>query len=102
MYSEPCARLIISMMPNTSVRPAARRNSISPNCRLFSDCSRSKIGVRARFPPKEWGLPGLPPFFSQLLHLAVFGPEVAEAADHGLDLLVDQAALVVLGDHAQV
>src|SRR5688572_10972942 len=43
MYSEPCARLIMSMMPNTSVRPAASRNSISPNCRPFSDCSRIRI-----------------------------------------------------------
>ena len=43
MYSDPCARLIMSMMPNTSVRPAASRNSISPNCRPFSDCSRIRI-----------------------------------------------------------
>src|SRR6185369_15989052 len=27
------------MMPNTSVRPAASRNSSRPNCRPFSDCS---------------------------------------------------------------
>src|SRR6185436_7697630 len=87
MYSEPCARLIMSMMPNTSVSPAASRNSISPNCRPLSPCSRKRIGVRARFP---------------LLHLAVFGPVVAEAVDHRADLLVDQAALVVLRDDAHV
>src|SRR5882672_12137416 len=39
MYSEPCARLTKSMMPNTSVSPAASRNSSRPNCRPFSDCS---------------------------------------------------------------
>jgi hypothetical protein len=33
----------MSMMPNTSVRPAASRNSINPNCRPFSDCSTMRI-----------------------------------------------------------
>ncbi len=33
----------MSMIPNTSVRPAASRNSISPNCRPFSVCSRIRI-----------------------------------------------------------
>src|SRR3546814_11220519 len=37
MYSEPCARLTKFMMPNTSVRPAAIRNSKIPNCRPFKD-----------------------------------------------------------------
>src|SRR5262249_53326950 len=39
MYSEPCARFTRSMMPNTSVRPAASRNSSSPNCKPFRHCS---------------------------------------------------------------
>src|SRR4026208_2035142 len=32
MYSEPCARLTRSMIPNTSVNPAASMNSSRPNC----------------------------------------------------------------------
>src|SRR5258706_4266739 len=77
----------MSMMPNTSVSPAASRNSINPNCRPFRACSTKRIGVRAR---------------SSLLHRAVFGPEVAETLDHRGNFLVDQAALAVLGDDAQV
>src|SRR2546426_4087768 len=42
MYSEPCARLTRFMMPNTSVSPAAIRNSITPNCRPFSSCSKRR------------------------------------------------------------
>src|SRR2546427_10467000 len=42
MYSEPCARLTRFMMPNTSVSPAAMRNSITPNCRPFSSCSKRR------------------------------------------------------------
>ena len=41
----------MSMIPNTSVRPAASRNSINPNCRPFSACSRIRIpdmGARRR------------------------------------------------------
>ena len=33
----------MSMMPNTSVSPAASRNSISPNCNPFRDCSTIRI-----------------------------------------------------------
>ena len=40
MYSEPCARLTRSMMPKTSVRPAASRNSSMPNCTPFKHCSK--------------------------------------------------------------
>src|SRR6185295_9589701 len=42
MYSEPCARFTMFMMPNTSVRPAAIRNSITPYCRPFSSCSKRR------------------------------------------------------------
>ncbi len=41
MYSDPWARLTMSMMPNTSVNPAASKNSMSPNCNPLSDCSTS-------------------------------------------------------------
>src|SRR5262245_38487131 len=80
MYSEPCARLIMSMMPNTSVRPAASRNSINPNCRPLRACSVMRIQ-------------------DKLLHLAVLDVGVAVVLEHGADRLVDQAALRVLGDH---
>src|SRR5438067_11303360 len=36
------------MMPNTSVRPAASRNSRSPNCRPLRNCSTRNIGIGAR------------------------------------------------------
>src|SRR6476661_1866730 len=35
MYCTPCARLMKSITPNTSVRPAAIRNSSTPSCRPF-------------------------------------------------------------------
>ena len=36
MYSDPCARFTKFMIPNTSVSPAASRNSRMPSCRPFS------------------------------------------------------------------
>src|SRR5687768_480481 len=89
MYSEPCARLIMSMMPNTSVSPAASRNSIKPNCTPFRVCSRNRVALTA--PPRGW-----------LFQLAVLGPEVLVAGQHGADLLVDDAALIVLCYHAHI
>src|SRR5690349_24865321 len=52
MYSEPCARLTRFMMPKTSVRPAAIRNSMTPNCSPLRHCSttRSQFNGRARLP----------------------------------------------------
>src|SRR5262245_31788172 len=85
MYSEPCARLIMSMMPNTSVRPAASRNSINPNCRPLRACSTIRTQVKA------W-----------LLHLAFLDVRVAVVLEDRADGLVDEAPLRVLGDHAQV
>src|SRR5689334_20235033 len=48
MYSEPWARLTRFMMPKTRVKPAAIRNSITPNCRPFRHCSRTS--TRALLP----------------------------------------------------
>src|SRR5262249_56747774 len=52
MYSEPCARLTRFMMPKTSVRPAAIRNSMTPNWSPLRHCSttRSQFNGRARLP----------------------------------------------------
>src|SRR2546429_2197310 len=101
MYSDPCARLIMSMMPKTSVSPAASRNSISPNCRPFSDCSRTRIaGIRNRgqSPISNWALTPI----SGLLHAAVFEPEVLVLLEDGADLAVDDAPVLVLDEFAHV
>src|SRR5262245_30158043 len=87
MYSEPCARLIMSMMPNTSVRPAASRNSINPNCRPLSACSTMRTQDTSS---------------RDLLHRAVLDVRVAAVLEDGADGFVHQAALRVLGDDAQV
>src|SRR5262249_50883567 len=52
MYSEPCARLTRFMMPKTSVRPAAIRNSMTPNWSPLRHCSttRSQFNGRVRLP----------------------------------------------------
>src|SRR5438067_8610323 len=94
MYSEPCARLIMSMMPNTSVSPAASRNSISPNCTPFRDCSRKRIA--------DMKIGTVPIFPARLLHRAVFEPEVAVVLEDGADLAVDDAPVAVLDQRAHV
>src|SRR5688572_16422417 len=43
MYSEPCARFTRFMMPSTSVSPAAIRNSMTPSCTPFSNCSKKRM-----------------------------------------------------------
>jgi hypothetical protein len=48
MYKEPWAKLIMSMMPKTSVKPAASKNSIKPNCKPLSSCSTIKTAFKAR------------------------------------------------------
>src|SRR5688572_18590859 len=102
MYSEPCARLIMSMRPNTSVSPAASRNSISPNWMPFSVCSRKSVRVmkQKRVRPAPHPLPVN--LLCSSLHLAVFGPEVDVVVQHRADPLVDDAAFVVLDDLAHV
>src|SRR5690349_11731509 len=95
----------MSMMPNTSVSPAARRKSISPNCSPFRLCSRNRVpdiskkfGGRAR--------PGIrapsPIFSARSLHRAVYGPIVLVILEDGGDLAVDDAAFAVLDERAHV
>src|SRR5476649_591638 len=43
IYIEPCARLITPMIPNTSVKPAASKKSMTPNCKPFSVCSTARV-----------------------------------------------------------
>src|SRR6476646_7072846 len=55
------------MMPNTSVSPAASRNSSRPNCRPFRHCSMNSVMTRSlsrlRAPPQANGgsAPAPPP-----------------------------------------
>src|SRR5262245_58750817 len=79
MYSEPWARLTRFMMPKTSVRPAARRNSITPNCRPLRTCSTTRRPVNAA--------PALP------LHRTLLVVRVLVVLEDGLlDLHLDLAA----------
>src|SRR6476620_10041174 len=55
MYCTPCARLMKSITPKTSVRPAATRKSSTPNCRPLRACtSRSWTVMNAG--PADRGL----------------------------------------------
>src|SRR5262252_5636284 len=101
MYSEPCARLIMSITPNTSVSPAASRNSITPNCSPLSSCSTiSSQGMR-RAPARAGPRPGR--FGGGSFHLAVADVGVAVVLqDRRAERLVDEAALAVGADRAHV
>src|SRR6185369_3895139 len=91
MYSEPCAKLIMSITPNTIVRPAASRNSISPYCRPFRACSSSRVRPMGRRRPRSPG------------HLALLHVRVAVVAqDRLVERLVHQAAVAVAADGAHV
>src|SRR5947207_14171369 len=90
----------MSMMPNTSVSPAASRNSISPNCTPFSACSRKRIADMKSGSEPEL-IRALTPNLG-LLHAAVFEPEVAVVLEDGADLAVDDAPLAVLDQRAHV
>src|SRR3990170_1169785 len=77
------------MMPNTSVSPAAIRNSITPNCTPFRSCSKprirfiaSKAQKRARWRRalQAWKAAGSP------CHLAVLVVGVLVVVEH---LLLD-------------
>src|SRR6266852_2630589 len=50
MNSEPCARLMTRMMPNTSVTPTAIRNSIRQNCTPLKCCSTRSASVMTARP----------------------------------------------------
>src|SRR5437764_9868911 len=48
MYCTPCARLMKSITPNTSVSPAAIRNSSTPSCRPFRVCTKRSVMLMRR------------------------------------------------------
>src|SRR5687768_8050474 len=47
MYSEPWARFTKLMIPNTSVKPAASRNSRTPYCSPLSSWARRSVALMA-------------------------------------------------------
>src|SRR5664279_4304720 len=88
----------MSMTPNTSVSPAASRNSIRPNCSPFSDCSRMRTPGIVR--PWRRGGEGAR---AASLHRAALHVRVAVVLqDRLVERLVDQSALAVAADGANV
>src|SRR5574339_104429 len=88
MYREPCARLTRSMMPNTSVKPAASMNSSRPNCRPLRHCSMNSVIARRlhTFAIENGGSAHAPPpLFTALAsvcrHLALRVMDVLEILD---------------------
>src|SRR5690606_15881254 len=101
MYSDPCARFMMSMMPNTSVRPAAIRKSISPNCTPFSSCSTTSV---IWIPLMGWAAGTAPGYARALagLQLALVHVHVLVAVEHFAHQLVGDTAFAVFFDDAQV
>src|SRR3954467_13540742 len=83
----------MSMMPNTSVNPAASRNSIRPNWMPLSPCSRKSVAVIEEFVDGAR---------TTLLHAAFAQPVVLVCSKDGGDLAVDDAALAVLHQRTHV
>src|SRR3954467_9345479 len=83
----------MSMMPNTSVNPAASRNSIRPNWMPLSPCSRKSVAVIEEFVDGAR---------TTLLHAAFAQPVVLVRRKDGGDLAVDDAALAVLHQRTHV
>src|SRR4051812_28586330 len=85
----------MSMTPNTSVSPAASRNSISPNCSPLRSCSRTRMLLTA-----GWGRGACA---GSVLHPAVLHVGIAAVAqDRVAERFVDQPALAVVADGAHV
>src|SRR4051794_29445877 len=81
----------MSITPNTSVKPAASRNNINPNCKPFKACSRRRIvfivGQKSR---------GSGP------HLASARIGVRVVLKDGADCSVGDTTLGIARDDAQV
>src|SRR5262249_1300573 len=108
MYSEPCARFTRSMMPNTSVRPAASRNSSSPNCKPFRHCSTiSSIEWSGWCPARgqrtaKGRLPSSSAVRSRSLHRALVVKIILAVLDDGRRRLERQVAVRILHHVLQV
>src|SRR5687767_12228880 len=84
MYSDPCARFTMFMMPSTSVRPAASRNSMTPSCTPFSSCSKIRAKVIKKRAPTSRPFSGCARALP--LHLALLVVRVLVVLEH---LLLD-------------
>src|SRR5574337_1075368 len=87
MYCTPCARLMKSITPNTSVSPAAIRNSSTPSCRPLRVWTTTSARGTVRW---------------RSAHLAVLDVRVGHVAEHLLDDLGLVAAVGALRDLGQV
>src|SRR5574337_870014 len=91
MYCTPCARLMKSITPNTSVSPAAIRNSSTPSCRPLRVWTTTSASGTVRGPRG-----------ARSAHLAVLDVRVGHVAEHLLDDLGLVAAVGALRDLGQV
>src|ERR1700733_384281 len=109
MYWTPWARLMKSITPNTSVRPAAIRNSSTPSWSPFRvwtmssvvDIGRTQAGGRsiniaARGPRAS------PRWPRGLLHLAILDMRVGVILEYFLGDLGFEFAVRTLGDFDQI
>src|ERR1043166_5556145 len=106
MYWTPWARLMRSITPNTSVRPAAIRNSSTPSCSPLRICTKRRDDMiqttddggpttDSRGNPILWSSVVCPPS-SALLHLAVLRVGVLVIREHLLgDLGLELAVLAL-------
>src|SRR5215470_13452573 len=121
MYCTPCARLMKSITPNTSVRPAAIRNKRTPSCsplRIWTarrvvdmrDPRRAVISVRD---PRPASLRGerayrirsfdcAVPNGGTSLHRTILGVRIGVVLEHLLDDLGLELAVGALGDLHQI
>src|SRR5215471_5457159 len=130
MYWAPCARLMKSITPNTSVRPAATRNKRTPSCSplriwtarrvvdmgdprrarsLGARCSprHKRVHARLRRAMAEEGADQMRgvhavPNVGTLLHRTILGVRIGVVLEHLLDDLGLELAVGALGDLDQV
>src|SRR6516225_9901850 len=121
MYWAPCARLMKSITPNTSVRPAATRNKRTPSCsplRIWTARRVVDIGdpqrgrhLGARPSPREKRGGGADRIGSldcavkrrrTSLHRTILGVRIGVVLEHLLDDLGLELAVGALGDLDQV
>src|SRR6476619_7402513 len=90
MYCTPCARLMKSITPNTSVSPAAIRNSSTPNCKPLSVWTMSSVvDIRVSLSlPRKRGRD------KRLLHRAVGNVRIGVVREH---LLRDFGLVLAVG-----
>src|ERR1700730_6119620 len=87
MYWTPWARLMRSITPNTSVSPAAIRNSSTPSCSPLRICTKRRVDIRSLFGCR---------IRNRTPHRAVLRVDVLVIAEHLLgDLGLELAVLAL-------